>query len=172
TGEPYLRFSAEAHERFVAWRTELEHRLRQGSLDPMLESHLAKYRKLVPGLALVIHLTDFGTGEVTDSAVEKALRWAAYLESHAARVYASTSIVAADAARAIIAKVKSGHLRQEFGAREIVRSQWSRLSDSETVRAALHLHMDHDWLSVATVATGGRKATVYTVSPKAVLQEI
>ena len=84
-GLPYLRLSQEAHDLFVAWRTTLEHRLRQGELDSMMESHLAKYRKLVPGLALTIHLADAGKGEVSKIAAEKALRWATYLETHAAR---------------------------------------------------------------------------------------
>ena len=110
-GLPYLRLSEEAHDQFLEWRTVLEHRLRQGSLDPMLESHLAKYRKLIPALALITHLADGGRGEVSKAAVEKALRWAKYLETHAARTYASTTIAAADAARAIIAKIKSGHLK-------------------------------------------------------------
>src|SRR5271169_4614439 len=41
------------------------------------------------------------------SASGTALQWAQYLETHAARTYASMTIASADAARAIIAKVKS-----------------------------------------------------------------
>jgi hypothetical protein len=170
-GLPFVRLCQEAHDRFVVWRTELEHRLRKGEMDPMMESHLAKYRKLIPGLALTIHLTDGGTGEVGDAAVEKAIKWAAYLETHAARTYASTTIASSDAARAIIAKIRSGHLKEQFGSREIVRAQWSMLRDSETIHAALQLLVDHEWLDAAKVETGGRKATVYTVNPKAVQRE-
>ena len=132
----------------------------------MLESHLAKYRKLVPSLALIVHLVDIGHGEVSDTAMERALRWAAYLESHAGRVYASSSVAAADAAHAIIAKVRSGRLKQQFGSREIIRAQWSRLRDRETIQAALQLLVDHDWLSVTKVETSGRTATVFVVNPK------
>ena len=82
-GLPYLRLSQEAHDLFVAWRSTLEHRLRQGGMDSMIESHLAKYRKLVPGLALITHLVDGGRGEVSKTAIEKALKWVAYLETHA-----------------------------------------------------------------------------------------
>jgi Protein of unknown function (DUF3987) len=166
-GDPYLRFSPEAHERFVTWRTELERRLRQDELHPALESHLAKYRKLVPGLALISHLADAGTGDVSHSAVERALQWATYLETHAARAYASTTIAAVDAARAIIAKIKSGHLKQQFGSREVWRPQWSLLTDRDTVVAALQLLVDYEWASVSTVTTMGRPATLYTVNPKA-----
>ena len=165
-GLPYLRLCDGAHERFLAWRTELEPRLRQGSLEPMLESHLAKYRKLIPALALITHLTDGGIGEVSEAAVARALRWAKYLETHAARTYASTTIAAADAARAIIAKIKSGHLKTEFKSREIVRAQWSMLRDTEIIHAALQLLLDHDWLGTRKVETPGRTATVYTANPK------
>jgi hypothetical protein len=56
-GLPYLRLSAEAQAEFTIWRATLERRIRGGDpdLDPMMASHLAKYRKLVPALALIIH---------------------------------------------------------------------------------------------------------------------
>ena len=165
-GVPYLRLSEDANTLFVDWRTELERRLRQDRLHPALESHLAKYRKLVPGLALIIHLTDGGVGEVSRDAVEKALSWAAYLETHAVRTYGSTTLASADAARAIVAKIKSGHLKEKFGSRDVWRPQWSLLTDRDTVHAALELLVDYDWLSVANVKIPGRTATVYTVNPK------
>jgi len=165
-GDPYLRLSGEAHVRFVAWRTELERRLRQDGLDPALESHLAKYRKLVPGLALIIHLADGQIGEVSPAAVERALRWAHYLETHAVRAYASTTIASADAARAIVAKIRSGHLLMSFRSHEVWRPQWSLLKDRETVQAALQLLVEYDWLRVAKVETCGHPGTVFTVNPK------
>jgi putative DNA primase/helicase len=170
-GDPYLRFSQGAHERFLVWRMELERRLRHDGLHPALESHLAKYRKLVPALALISHLSDSGTGDVSEAAIEKALKWAAYLETHAACAYASTTIASADAAQAILAKIKSGHLKSQFGSRDVWRPQWSRLTDRATVQEALQLLVDYDWLSVAAISnTGGRTATVYTVNPKVLAQ--
>jgi len=70
------------------------------------------------------------------AAVEKAIKWAAYLETHAARTYASISIASADAARTIIAKIRSGHLKEQFGSREIVRAQWSMANQHARKRAA------------------------------------
>jgi putative DNA primase/helicase len=169
-GLPYLRPCKEAHELLLAWRTDLEGRLRRGDLDPMLESHLAKYRKLIPGLALTIHLADGGIGEVSVAAMKKALKWAPYLETHAARVYASTTIAAADAARAIMAKIASGHLKEPFPSHHVWRPQWSLLRDRETVQAALQLLVDYDWLTVATKTTNGRTAILYSVNPKAIPQ--
>ena len=55
---PALRFSLEGQEIFNAWRTELELRLRKGDLLPALESHLAKYRSLMPSIALIFYAVE------------------------------------------------------------------------------------------------------------------
>ncbi len=55
---PSLRFDAAAQELFDGWRAELEHRLRAEEDHPVLLSHLAKYRSLLPSLALLFHLID------------------------------------------------------------------------------------------------------------------
>src|SRR5262249_52001002 len=47
-GLPYLRFGRDAQDAFDGWRHDLEHRLCAGDPHPALESHLGKYRKLVP----------------------------------------------------------------------------------------------------------------------------
>ena len=88
---PCLRFEEAAHEDFLGWRTDLERRLRSGEMSPALEGHLAKYRKLVPALALMNHLADRGEGLVSQRALLRALATAHYLESHARRVYGLAS---------------------------------------------------------------------------------
>jgi hypothetical protein len=55
---PFLRFEAAAQELFDGWRAALEHRLRAEEDHPVLLSHLAKYRSLLPSLALLFHLID------------------------------------------------------------------------------------------------------------------
>jgi putative DNA primase/helicase len=57
---PALRFTPEAQQVFDAWRTGLENRLRSDQLanTPAFESHMAKYRSLMPSLALLFHLVD------------------------------------------------------------------------------------------------------------------
>ena len=86
---PALRFDEGAQEDFRSWRTDLERRLHSGDLSPALEGHLAKYRKLVPTLALMNHLADRGEGLISHRSLLKALATAYYLESHARRVYGS-----------------------------------------------------------------------------------
>jgi putative DNA primase/helicase len=165
-GLPYLRFDIEAYDLFVEYQTRLEKRIR-GDLHPALESHLAKYRKLVPGLALIDHLVDRGTGPVGVTALARAIKWAEYLETHARRAYGSATFADAATARAILAKIRSGDLKSEFSSRDVWRPQWSRLTDRNAVGAGLRLLVDYDHLFEARTETAGRPAVVYTVNPKA-----
>jgi hypothetical protein len=55
---PFLRFDPAAQELFDGWRAELEQRLRAEDEHPVLLSHLAKYRSLMPALALILHVID------------------------------------------------------------------------------------------------------------------
>jgi putative DNA primase/helicase len=169
-GLPYLRFNIDAYDRFVDWRTDLETRIR-GDLHPALESHLAKYRKLVPGLALIFHLVDHGNGPVGIPAIERAIAWAKYLETHARRAYGSVTFAAAGTAQAILTKLRSGALKQEFSSRDVWRPGWSRLTEPDVVHAGLRMLVDYDHLAEAKIETGGRgrPAVVYTANPKTLL---
>jgi hypothetical protein len=64
---------------------------------------LAKYRKLVPR-ALLCHLAEGATGPVGVVSVRRAIGWAGYLETHAARAYGSVTAAFADTAKAILAR--------------------------------------------------------------------
>jgi putative DNA primase/helicase len=166
-GIPYLRFDDDALGLFLEWRTDLEARLRGGDLHPALESHLAKYRKLVPSLALTLHLACNGTGPVSERATLQALAWAEYLETHARRAYGSVSMPEVATAKAILSRIRKGDLKREFSSREVWRPGWAMLTDSEQVADALRLLVDFDWLTTTTrTDTGGRPATIYTVNPR------
>ena len=167
-GSPYLRFGINAQDRFVEWRTGLERRVRGGeNLHPALESHLAKYRKLVPGLALACHLVDDPCSNVVGlAALQRALGWAKYLETHAHRAYGSVTAASATTAQAIVSKVRSGHLKLQFHSQDVWRPGWSKLTDRNEVQSALELLVDYDWLQARKLVTGGRPALLYIVNPK------
>ncbi len=55
---PFLRFAPDAQALFDAWRAKLEATLRSDDDHPVVVSHLAKYRSLMPSLALIVHLID------------------------------------------------------------------------------------------------------------------
>lgn len=164
--DPFLRFDAAAHGQFTEWRADLETRLRAGELSPALESHLSKYRKLVPSLALINHLADGGTGAVTEEATLRALAFAAYLETHARRAYAAGSEAETAAASAILKRIRAGDITDGFSARDVHQKGWANLSDRDQVGTGLNLLVDLDWLSPQIVQTGGRPRTVYAINPR------
>ncbi len=169
-GLPYLRLDEAAHELFLGWRTEMEARLRSSDLLPAFEAHLAKYRKLVPALALVNHLADGQAGPVAASAMLKALAWAQYLEAHAHRAYGSAHAPEVATAKAVLSRIKRDDLsRTGFGSREVWRPGWTGLRDREEVGRGLAYLVDMGWLSEAKRETEGRTATIYTLSPRAKL---
>ncbi len=163
---PWLRFNPEAQREFDAWRERLERRLRADDIHPAIESHLAKYRSLVPSIALLSHLTDHPEGGpvgLTD--LLRALAWAEYLESHALRIYApamTTDIVAAVELHKRLASLPS-----PFTARDIYRKGW-RLLDTEGAARALVVLEDYGWVrAVKSEPKTGRPKTHYSYHPSA-----
>ena len=167
---PFLRFDDAGQEIFRDWRKAHEARLRSDELHPALESHLAKYRKMVPSLALIHHLASAQTGPVGELSVLSALAWADFLESHAHRIFGAGAAGAVDGAQAILRGLRSGKLEPRFSARDIQRRNWSPMGDDITkVKAALDLLDDHHWVrsfDVPTTTSGGRPTTIYTANPK------
>jgi hypothetical protein len=125
---PFLRFDKAAHGIFSEWRADLERRLRSAEMAPALESHLAKYRKLVPALALINHLADGGIGAIAGRAVIRALAFSdEYLETHARRAYCVAFNAETTAAKAILKHIRKGDLRDGFTLREAMWNHWGRL---------------------------------------------
>jgi len=163
---PFLRFTPEAQEFFTEWRTELEHRLRGNELPPMLEAHFAKYRSLIPSLALLIHLADVGSGPVGEDSLLRACAWGDYLESHAWRVYAPALSPQMCSAKALAEHIKKGDLGAEFAARDVQRKGWTNLVEREDVGKALEVLEDLDWIRAIQIPTEGRTKTKYLVNPQ------
>jgi putative DNA primase/helicase len=156
-GIPFLRFDNEAQDRFDAWRAELEKKLRSDTEHPAFEAHLAKYRKLVPALALLIHLADRQKGPVSLDALNKALLWATYLESHARRIYSAVLRPDTAAARELAKHLQRGDLMQRFTLREIYRKGWAGLNSKEDAEAATEILCDLNWIQeVGTPARSPR----------------
>src|SRR5262245_11513699 len=165
---PYLRFEEAAHEDFLGWRTDLESRLRSGEMSPALEGHLAKYRKLVPSLALINHLADGGTGPISHRALLKALAAAHYFESHARRLYGSASESELAAAKAILKHIRNCDLNDGFTARDVHQRGWAHLTERAQVGAGLSLLVDLDYLAPSSTSIrveGGRPKVTYLINP-------
>jgi putative DNA primase/helicase len=166
---PYLRFAVDAQDLFDEWRANLERRLRTGELSdtPAFESHLAKYRSLMPSMALIFHLVDVVSGKaagpVSVEAASIAADWCGYLEAHARKMYAPELNPDLAAAHRLAAKIRSGDIQDGMTIRDIYRPQWSGLTNTDTVCAGLELLIRHNWLRVIEQGTGGRPSDIIEI---------
>jgi len=163
---PYLRFDPEAAEIFGEWRAGYERTLRAGGDHPAIESHLSKYRKLVPTLSLLIHLADNTSSAIGSRALLKALAWLEYLESHARRAYASVAQAEAESARALLRRIKAGEVTNPFTTRDIYRKGWAHLTKPDEAQEAVRYLSDFDYLRTEGMATGGRSKSAIWINPK------
>jgi hypothetical protein len=164
---PFLRFDEKAQNHFAQWRADLERRLRAGEMAPALESHFAKYRSLVPALALISHLTDGVCGPLGEKPLMRALAFAEYLESHARRVYGAGGASEAEVAKLILARIRKEDLSDGFSARDIRRREWSGLTENDRIKAGVDLLADFDWIAPKTIETTGRPRIEYAINPRA-----
>jgi len=169
---PYIRFNQEAQVLFIEWLTDHELELRSGELHPVMESHLTKYRSLVPSLALIIHIAELAAGEnftiepVTKSALIKAIQWADYLRTHAERIYGIGLNSERTAARLILTKIEKGKLLDGFTSRDIHRSGWSGLSSVEIIKEALLLLEDFNYIQGVVITTKTKPSIRYQINPE------
>lgn len=163
---PFLRFDSKAQNHFDEWRGVLEHRLRSGEEHSVIVSHLAKYRSLIPTLALLCHLAEERTGPVGIDSIKRAIEWGNYLESHARRIFSVA--VAPDTAEAfaLAKKIKAGGLPDEFALRDVYRNGWIGLGTRDAAARAVELLLDLDWLAQVDEPTAGRRRTRYMVNPR------
>ena len=168
---PFVRFTAEAHSIFDAWRTELENRIRNDDESPMILAHLGKYRSLIPSLALLYSLAENEPGDVGVEALEVACAWGEYLESHARRLYSAALTPETAAARALARRIEKGNLPRQFSIRDVYQKGWQYLTTPVVVREAAKLLEAHYWLRVDIVKTKGRSTEICTVNPKVCVKE-
>ena len=171
------RFSPDAQAMFKEWMTAFETRIRGDGLHDAMVSHLAKYRKLVPALALLFALIDTpdAGGVVHETELARALAWSEYLESHANRIYAAAMMPETAGAESLLAKIKSGKLMdsdgvlmQTFAARDVAQKHWAGLGTPDEVNKAAALLADYGWLRkevIHSTAKGGRPSARYEIHP-------
>jgi putative DNA primase/helicase len=158
---PFLHFDDNAQRAFSEWRMALEQRLRSGEEHPAIVSHLSKYRKLIPSLALINHLCDGGKGPVSEMALQRAIEFSKYLESHMYRVYSYATRPDIDAAKTLLKRLASGKLQTPFKARDLYQKGWAGLETLSKAQAAINLLLEYRHLHEEEIATGGRPTTRY-----------
>jgi hypothetical protein len=182
---PYFHFALDAQEFFNGWLLKLEIKLQNNDEDPVIIEHLAKYRSLMPSLALIFHLieaadrTVTGHGfvltepqkEISLHSVEQAAEWCDYLETHARRIYGLTANIAVQSARKLLEHIKNGSLQDGFSVRDVYRQGWCFLDSKELVQPAIEELLETGWLREIPPPTqpqGGRPfSPTFQIHPKA-----
>ncbi len=168
---PYLHFSNEAQDLFDSWRSELEMRLRASDIGcEAFESHLAKYRSLMPSLALLFHLIDVSAGLIPPgpiplAATKLAAAWCEFLEQHARKIYAVAMRPDLRAAHALADKISKNKIKDGDQIRNIYRNEWSFLQTKEVVYAGLAVLEECGWARVKSIETGGRPTDIVRLHP-------
>ena len=173
---PAFRFDEDAQQTVKDWMQRLDKRLTDdATLTPLLQEHFAKYRSLMPSIALVFHLVEIAQHNdcmerITDSSARMAVKWCDYLESHARRVYNGLGAVGAVGAVTISERIQRRDLTDGFTQRDIQRKCWSGLNNKKAITAALEQLQDADWIvpmpTPQITEQGGRPpATPYAINP-------
>jgi hypothetical protein len=167
---PVLQFTESAQVRFNAWWTELENHLRSGEHVPFMESHISKYRKLVPALALLDHLILGEPGAISFESLKRAIGWQRFLLSHAKRAYAAVTANSISAAKSLADHIKRGDLQDGFTVRSVHRKNWSLLGSPKAATEAVEILQDWGWLKpirdLQISANDGRPTLRYSINPK------
>jgi len=171
-----FRFAVDAQELFFEWYAGLQQKVRSAGLHPALTSHLAKYAKLMPALALLFELADqaasgiWSTNVVSLDHARQAAAYCEYLESHARRLYSCVTSPEMRAAIELGEHIRRGDLGKDgmFSLRDVYRPQWTALGNSDAALAAVRVLIDWDWIRDAPEADrrSGRTSSRYLLNPK------
>jgi len=167
-----LHFDTLAQKAFNEWQKEFENFLRKDLLPSYLESHFAKYKKLLPALCLVLEHLRHAINkecpiEVSEDTLTDALLWIDYFGSHAKRLYGSITNAIPKAAKELIQKIKNGIIQEPFSVRDIYHGHhWSGLANSQDVEEVLEYLIEKNYLIGTLSKTTGRPSYKYWVNPK------
>jgi hypothetical protein len=168
-----LQFTSEAQELFAEWQEGLMREVRGGTLTYTMQSHLAKYPKLMAALAALLELIEALAREkdvslVSPEQTARALDWCPYLRCHAGRIYSAEASPAVRAAALLSQKIQR-HEADEDGVlhvRTVYRHHWEGLTEPDLVKAACEVLVDAKWLREIGKSSGGRPDNKYRINPK------
>jgi len=166
------RFDEAAQALFAEWLVPFETEIRGDELHPAMVSHLSKYRKLIPALALVFALIDTpdSGGLIHERELLRALAWGEYLRTHANRLYAAAVTPETTGAAALLNKIKTGKLADGFKLKDVQQKGWAGLSTTDDVRKAASMLAVYDWVRCDVVQSGdalgrGRPSETFRIHP-------
>lgn len=135
-----FQLEPEAQSLFQNWYTKLKIRTKK-ERNSVIEEHLSKYANLIPSLALIFHVIELAQNEssitniqpVSRSALEMAIEWESYLESHMRRIYNMGTNIAPRAAEILYKKIRDSKLKDGFTIRDVYRRDWQIIGDDRDI---------------------------------------
>jgi putative DNA primase/helicase len=163
-----LRFTNEAQQIFYEWFDNNEQFIRQQTLHPAIESHLIKFRSLIPSLALILELINNPKAKnIGKTATLMACAWGKYLRQHAERIYSSAIDPVPVNALAILGKLGEKKLSNPFMYSDIKRGNWAGLNEKADILSALELLEERGFIrSSVTTSNTGKLATLFHAHPQ------
>lgn len=173
-----FHFSQEAQERFDSWYDRHAEQVAKEA-NPAKQSHLMKYRGLLPRLAALNQLADsvaalppnsviVGQHSIDLDHLERAVGFLQYLESHMNRVYACAKTEYQRAEESLAEHIRNGDLKDGFTARDVVRSRWENLTSPEPVGYAIESMEELNWIRrqpASAKPARGRPTVQYEINP-------
>ncbi|MFK7826136.1 MAG: DUF3987 domain-containing protein [Oligoflexales bacterium] len=168
----YVRFSGSAQVLFNNWMENHENRLLRSMMSHLLESHLSKYRSLMPSLALIFSVIDsFGRGDslplaIDENATKRAIEWCSFLEKHARKSYGDFLEPETVSGRLLLRKIQSGAVKDYDRCRDIYRHGWKGLASLDELSAAIQRLSEHGWVRTEMLSPPtGRRYEVLRIHP-------
>ncbi len=176
-GMPYIGFSAAAQEIMNQYFRELDQKSRDKDEHPALTSHFAKYKSLLPALALIHHVCDHAAGKDTGKpvsleAITVARRTCKVLATHAHRVYSPLlrRRPSERSADALYKKILKGEIVGPIKPRDVQRAHPTIFENADIIEAALSNLTKRGVVAPRPMSTGAKrgpqKTTVYDINPR------
>ena len=167
------RFDDLALKEFVHWRTNLESRLRSGKINSLhFESHIAKYRSLIPSLALIFQVVnDLKSESVGLSSLNLATKWGCFLESHINKIYQLDCDQNITPGQVLATKIIQKQIHDETKVRLILRRSFAGINNTQKLDQACQYLEDLNWIKMIVKKTRGRSSTILQINPKIYLKQ-
>ncbi len=165
----FFHFDEAAQVRATEWLKDLELQI-DPIPAPTFKSHMAKYRGLMPRIALTYFLIEASVGSISEQqipleAVEFAIEWCKHLEAHAKKLWAPSIDPAMLPSAKLAEKVLSGKVVDGMEVSAIQQKKWSKLTTTDQVDLAVSQLEEWGWLKRFTRDTGGRPSPCVRINP-------
>ena len=170
---PFFKFAQDARDTYQAWDVAQRKKITDKNNNPLFARHVAKSDKLLNSLSGIFHLLELAhtnkPGKISLQNLKLGIAWTEYFETHARRTYGLIYRDDLSAAVVLAGKLKEGHLKDGFTARDVQRKAWTGLAGRDAkilITSALARLSELHWLreSVSPQPRGGWNIVSYSIN--------